>query len=210
MNISLGYSNVYYSTNMGADTSTLSRTSLLLDCARKSYYTATDIFNYFVELLKVRPREEANYSNAEILNIIFAEHRRALSVNPSFAEFFTTELAMKLGHLAVLRTTLSEKGFARIERLSKSLENWDGEGAKAMSLGALANFANFSRHININRKDLAIYLDPDGKILISWLLKNDSTIDIAIGESKIEVLTDDFEKTFAISDRDAISFIKEQ
>lgn len=206
--ISLGYSGFYLAATMEANTSSIGRSLNFLSNTRKEYTTAARVLSYLIDACKA-PKARVTQT-ADIIKVIHHERLRLISANPSLAEFFTVELAVKSAYLRLLRNTLSEKASARVERLAQSPDDWDGQGGKAMTLGALINFADFSRQIDINRNDLGIYLNYEGKILASWLLDNGTTIDLAFGDSQVEIVTDDYEMTFAASDKEMFRFIKEQ
>lgn len=208
--VSLGYHNIYSTAIIPSDSVLFGRNTSLTGLAKKGYSTASDIVSFLIDFWRSSRYSKPGLMQDDFYDTIFTERQRILDAHPSLSQFFTIELAVKTAYLGMLRETLSEKGAARIERLSKSLDGWDGDDGKAMGLGALANFTSFSRAFDLKRSDLGLYLNFEGKIIASWRLESGSTIDLAFGESFVEIVTDDDELVFSANDKDMFRFIKEQ
>lgn len=208
--VSLGYQSIYSTAISPSNSALFGRSTSLNDLAKKGYTTASEIVTFFIDLWTRSRYSKPGLMQDDFYDTIFTERQHILDAHPSLTQFFTIELAVKYAYLGMLRETLTEKGAARIERLSKSLDGWDGDDGKAMGLGALANFTSFSRSFDIKRSDLGLYLNFEGKIIASWCLSSGSTIDLAFGESFVEIVTDDYELVFSANDKEMFRFIKEQ
>jgi hypothetical protein len=176
---------------------------------RKSY----DALNYLWELSKagwISPAEiNSQPTLTAVIEYAYSERLKMLKAHPSLDGLLTREVTVMAAYLAMARQTLSDKAFNRLSRLVRSEDNWDGEGAKAMSLSSLANFTGFFDKTRLTPSDLSIFLNFYGEILTTWSLKDGSSIDMAFGEHHVEMVTDDYEQVFAIGDDNLFRLIAE-
>lgn len=86
----------------------------------------------------------------------------------------------------------------RMRILTESEDGWDGKDAKAMNHQSPANFVKISEIFQPERNDLCVFLDFEGCVVISWHGVNRTLVDASIGESTIEICTDEIEIKLAI------------
>ncbi|MBD9566533.1 hypothetical protein [Pseudomonas sp. PDM09] len=176
---------------------------------QKSY----DALGYLWDLLKVgwvSPAEiNAKPNLTAVIEYAYSESVKALKAHQSLEGLSTKEVTVMAAYLAMARQNLSENSFARLSRLVRSEDNWDGEGAKAMSLSALVNFTGFFERTHLKPSDLSIFLNYYGEILTTWSLKDGASIDMSFGEHQIELVTDEYECIFASGDEDLFKLIAE-
>ncbi|MBC3450858.1 hypothetical protein HU745_07300 [Pseudomonas mosselii] len=150
-------------------------------------------------------RRETNVSSAQIVPQALLEYAymlrlEAIKAEPSLERYLTTEHAAKAAYLEVARESLSARANARLCRLAQSSENWDGEGARAMSISALSHFVGFLSRKPKVAKEVDIFLGFYGEIVASWILADGSTLDISFGDKQIELATDQHDEVFSVGD----------
>jgi len=131
------------------------------------------------------------------------------SLHPALASVLTMEVAAKAAYLVMASHKLSQRSAARLLRLSRSVDNWDGEGAKQMTISALANFVGFLEKSPNVPSAIDIFLGFYGEIVTSWKLHDGSTLDMSFGEHQIELATDEHDEIFPIGDSDLYRLIAE-
>lgn len=57
---------------------------------------------------------------------------------------------------------------SRMQDLVALTDGWDGGGAKALRPEALAQFISFTKRFGKVADDLAIFVSPDGGLLVGW------------------------------------------
>ncbi|WP_216891726.1 hypothetical protein [Pseudomonas putida] len=135
-----------------------------------------------------------------LLEYAYMQRLQAITADPGLERYFTMEHAAKAAYLEVARETLSARANARLSRLAQSSENWDGEGARAMSITALSHFVGFlSRGPKVS-KEMDLFLGFYGEIVASWILPDGSTLDISFGDTHIELATDQHDEVFTSDD----------
>lgn len=135
-----------------------------------------------------------------LLEFAYMKRLEAIKAEPGLERYFTMEHAAKAAYLEVARESLSDRANARLCRLAKSPENWDGEGARAMSISAVANFVAFFVRGPQVSKEMDIFLGFCGEIITSWILADGSTLDMSFGDSHIELATDQHDEVFSVDD----------
>ncbi|KII32202.1 hypothetical protein NL64_13230 [Pseudomonas fluorescens] len=148
-------------------------------------------------------------SSAELIEFAYSERLKTVSAYPSLASVLTMEMAAKAAYLVMAGQKLSNPSVARLSRLARSLDNWDGEGSKAMSLSSLINFVSFLEKNREVPSDIHIFLGFYGEIVTSWGLKDGSTLDMSFGDHQIELATDEHDEVFAIGDNGLYRLIAE-
>lgn len=150
-------------------------------------------------------RREASLSSNQVVPPALLEYAymlrmEAIKADPGLERYFTMEHAAKAAYLEVARESLSTRANTRLCRLAQSYENWDGEGARAMSITALSHFVGFlSRKPKVS-KEMDLFLGFYGEIVASWALPDGSTLDISFGDIHIELATDQHDEVFAADD----------
>lgn len=176
---------------------------------RRSY----DALNYLWALMKagwVSPLASKDQPTSAILiEFAYAERMKEITAHPYLADVFTMEIAAKAAYLAMANHKLSERSAARLSRLAQSVDNWDGEGAKAMPLSSLANFVGFLEKSKSIPEDINIFLGFYGEIVTSWELEAGSTLDMSFSERQIELATDEHDEVFFTDDPRLYSLIAE-
>lgn len=150
-------------------------------------------------------RREASASTVQVVPPALLEYAymlrlEAIKAEPGLERHLTTEHAAKAAYLEVARESLSARANTRLCRLAQSADDWDGEGARAMSITALSHFVSFlSREPKVG-KDMDLFLGFYGEIVASWILADGSTLDISFGDNQIELATDQHDEIFAAGD----------
>lgn len=150
-------------------------------------------------------RRETGVSSGQVVPPALMEYAymlrlEAIKADPGLERYFTTEHAAKAAYLEVARESLSARANVRLCRLAQSSENWDGEGARAMSITALSHFVGFLARGPKVSKELDLFLGFYGEIVASWTLADGSTLDISFGDTHIELATDQHDEVFAPDD----------
>lgn len=148
-------------------------------------------------------------SHAELVDFAYSERLKTVLAYPSLASVLTMEMAAKAAYLVMAGQKLSNVSAARLSRLARSEDNWDGEGAKAMSLSSLINFVSFLEKSEIVPSKIDIFLGFYGEIVTSWALKDGSTLDMSFGDNQIELATDEHDEVFSIDDSGLYRLIAE-
>jgi hypothetical protein len=144
-----------------------------------------------------------------LTDFAFSERIKMVHAQPNLEGVLTTEMAAKAAWITWLSQKLDERCITRLSRLVRSEDDWDGEGSRAMSVAALANFSAFiERGVPLNNKP-SLFLGSDGEIVASWQLDNGSTLDMAFGEQQIELATDEHDEIFAVDDARIYSIVAE-
>jgi len=152
---------------------------------------------------------EGQPSPEKLIAFAYAERRKTVLAHPSLASVLTMELAAKAAYLAMAGQKLTNSSVARLSKLAQSLDNWDGEGAKAMSLSSLINFVGFLEKNSEVPPDIHIFLGFYGEIVTSWELEDGSTLDMSFGDHHIELATDEYDEVFVIGDNGLYRLIAE-
>ncbi|OZY32556.1 hypothetical protein [Pseudomonas lundensis] len=139
-------------------------------------------------------------SHAKLIEFAYSERLKTVSAYPSLASVLTMEMAAKAAYLVMAGQKLSNVSVSRLSRLARSEDNWDGEGAKAMSLSSLINFVGFLEKNDNVPPQINIFLGFYGEIVTSWELKDGSTLDMSFGDHQIELATDEHDEAFTIGD----------
>lgn len=172
-----------------------------------------DVLNHFWDLMKAGwlgyPSLNKQPSCSSLIESAYSERLKMITAHPALASVLTMEIAAKAAYLAMANHKLDQRSSARLMKLSRSFDNWDGEGAKAMTLSALANFVGFLEKSQNAPAAINIFLGFYGEIVTSWKLKDGSTLDMSFGEHQIELATDEHDEIFAIGDPDLYRLIAE-
>jgi len=142
-----------------------------------------------------------------MLEYAYWQRMQEIEKNPLLEGLLTKEFAAKAAYIGLLADRLPDHAVARIQRLTRSEDDWDGKGAKAMTLPSLANFTNFFLESSKSPKDIGIFLNYRGEVLANWSLGDGSTIDIAFGDNYIEVVTDEYEQEFDLDSKEVYQLI---
>jgi hypothetical protein len=148
-------------------------------------------------------------TSASLIEFAYAERMRTIMAHPSLADVFTMEVAARAAYLVMASQKLNDRTSSRLARLAKSVDNWDGEGAKAMDLSSLANFVGFLEKSKSAPTDMNLFLGFYGEIVTSWELGDGSTLDMSFNDRHIELATDEHDEVFAIGDARLYSLIAE-
>ncbi|KTC13865.1 hypothetical protein [Pseudomonas sp. ICMP 10191] len=191
-----------------------SRTSSLLNIIKpdrgvvqKSY----DALSHAWELVKAGwPMQGPAVPSITVLtDHAFSERIKMVRAQPNLEGVLTNEMVAKAAWIALLSQKLDERCITRLSRLVRSEDDWDGEGARAMSVAAIANFSAFiERGLSLNNKP-SLFLGSDGEIVASWQLDNGSTLDMVFGDQQIELATDEHDEIFALGDARIYSIVAE-
>lgn len=99
-----------------------------------------------------------------------------------------------------LRFTLDDSGVERLKRLIASEDDWDGQGAKALSLTALVDFQSFLKQVQLEVKTLGLFLGFDGALIVSSQAPNGSGVDLAFLDGFVEYCSSAHEHTYCVHD----------
>lgn len=185
----------------------------IIACEKSVLQRGYDALNYLWTLMNagwVGPSvSKGQPTSALLIEFAYAERIKEVTAHPSLADVFTMEVAARAAYLVMASHKLSERSTARLSRLAQSVDNWDGEGAKPMSLSSLANFVGFLEKSKEAPMDINIFLGFDGEIVTSWKLEDGSTLDMSFGDRQIELATDEHDEVFHIGDPRLYSLIAE-
>lgn len=145
----------------------------------------------------------------DLIEFAYSERLKTVLAHPSLANVLTMEMAAKAAYLVMAGQKLSNPSVARLSRLARSADNWDGEGAKAMSLSSLINFVGFLEKNDKVPSEINVFLGFYGEIVTSWELKDGSTLDMSFGDHQIELATDEHDEVFTIGDKGLYRLIAE-
>lgn len=191
-----------------------SRTSSLMNLVKPDrgvVQKSSDALSHAWELVKAGwpIQGSAVPSITVLMDHAFSERIRMVRAQPSLEGVLTAEMAAKAAWIELLSLKLDERCITRLSRLARSEDDWDGEGALAMSIAAIANFSNFiDRGFSLNNTP-SLFLGSDGEIVASWQLSNGSTLDMVFGDQQIELATDEHDEIFAVDDARMYSIVAE-
>lgn len=78
----------------------------------------------------------------------------------------------------------------RLERLRQSKEGWDGQDALPLSPASLELMVSLFELYRELPKDLGVFLNHQGELVVNWKQTDGSTIDLVFSGDEIEVATD--------------------
>ncbi|MHC0465110.1 hypothetical protein [Kosakonia cowanii] len=93
----------------------------------------------------------------------------------------------------------------RLYEISRAHDGWDGQDAKAMSFDSFKLFRKFIMRANIFAKDIALYLDYDGNVILSYTDDRYGLVDMTFDSENVAVCYDDAD--FILTIDSALSFI---
>ncbi|AYG47750.1 hypothetical protein DV532_26035 (plasmid) [Pseudomonas sp. Leaf58] len=102
--------------------------------------------------------------------------------------------------IAILRHQLGDRVGDRLQRLSAAEAGWDGRDALPMNPQSLESLATLSQTLPLPGQDLAVFLEHNGNLVISWSATNGTVVDASLGPRLLEISTDAFTLELAIDD----------
>lgn len=201
----------YFTAGSGAYSSAITPMTLNIgkDILQRSY----DALSHLWEMIKAGwvhvPSSQNQPTVHALLEHAYSQRLKMVTAYPSLANVLTMEVAAKAAHIVMAGQKLDSKAVLRLSRLAQSPDNWDGEGAKAMSISSLANFTSFLEKFDKAPRNLELFLGFYGEIVTSWLLPDGSTLDMSFGEHEIELATDQYDEVFTTSDTRLYSLLAE-
>jgi hypothetical protein len=99
-----------------------------------------------------------------------------------------------------LRPLLGELPVQRLVRLIASEDDWDGQGARALSASAFALFCTFTQQVRFDPTDLGLFLGFQGELIVSCHDQGGAPVDMVFGDRLVEYCSAKLEQTYAADD----------
>jgi hypothetical protein len=104
---------------------------------------------------------------------------------------------------------LGEKPMQRLQRLIATEDDWDGQGAKALSAIALDTFCGFIRQVCPDPDDLGLFLGFDGALIVSCHDHHGAQVDLVFGDGLVEYCSARHEGTHAADDPELLTLLRQ-
>jgi len=169
-----------------------------------------DAFGYVLNIVSVgwNPPAMRTRPRGVLTSASWSKSRELFNVHTLYSKRAYNDI-VKDSCVSAVAAILDAKSAERLLRLSRSENNWDGEGGKALSALALFNFYNFLCQSKEAPRSLRLFLGADGELVTSWDLKDGSTIDMSFGDHQIELATDLYDEIFPVGDARLFQLISE-
>lgn len=103
---------------------------------------------------------------------------------------------------------LGEKPMQRLHRLIATEDDWDGQGAKALSATALDTFCGFIRQVRPDPDDLGLFLGFAGELIVSCHDHHGAQVDLVFGDQLVEYCSAQHEGTHAVDDPALLTLLR--
>lgn len=122
-------------------------------------------------------------------NELFSGVTRHVGVHWSVTEEQTlqtlTEKRAKEAALQAVREKLGEHAAYRLERFMAYQEGWDSGRGDPLQLGSLEGLPKFLAMADLGNRDAAIFMSPDGNVVLNWHRNQGSLLEIEIFRDSI-------------------------
>ncbi|WP_153014137.1 hypothetical protein [Pseudomonas sp. EpS/L25] len=79
---------------------------------------------------------------------------------------------LAMNYRSTFAERLDQHSADRLVMLIGCQENWDGQGAKALSLASLRKCAEFITAYNLKDKGVGVFMDDEGNLVLNWPISN--------------------------------------